>query len=105
MKHDSRLQLLNQVTHAVVFWVRTQPGMWPAALLRLSMMGLQKRLRNGMCPPIAQSLKVKPESASCSHEAQPGVLGLWAMCSWFILPGEWHAQGHSATERMFLRGD
>lgn len=27
------------------------------------------------------------------------------MCSWFILPGEGHPQGHSATKGLFLGED
>lgn len=45
------------------------------------------------------------DSASCPHGAQRGVFGPWPMCSWFILPGEWCAQGHSAAGRMLLRED
>lgn len=94
--------MLNRLVYSVVFWERTQTRTLQAAWLILLMTGLQKWLRNGTYPSIAQSRRAKIESAVYLYWAQPDVSGLWPMFSWFILSGEGHAQGHSATERLFL---
>lgn len=98
------LQSLDHHVHSDVFLVRTQPRTRQAAWLLLSLMGLQKWLRNAMCRRRVRSLQAKAESACC-HWARPDVLGLWPLYAWFMLPGEWHVQGHSATERLFLGED
>lgn len=53
------LWLLNPLVHSIVFWARTQPRTWQAAWLIFLTMGLQKWLRNGICPPRTQKPKSK----------------------------------------------
>jgi len=73
-KKESGLPLLNHLVLSVVFCVRPQLRVWQVACLMYSMMGLQKWLRKGTCPPTAQSLKTKMESAACTYWAKPDVL-------------------------------
>lgn len=60
--------------------------------------GIAGMIMTGILLPTAQSLRAKIKSAACSLGAQPP-----GPCAVLFLPGEWHAQGHSARRDRFWK--